>query len=60
MLRTSFLVVLLGYRLLTLAGCAYLVGWQDWSPWWFVLVVATFVLVENDDLKCKCKDINNG
>jgi hypothetical protein len=21
-------------------GTAYLVGWCDWSPWWFVLTIA--------------------
>ena len=40
---TGQLYAILGYRLLTLAGCAYLVGWKDWSPWWFLLVILTFV-----------------
>jgi hypothetical protein len=25
------------YNLALLAGTAYLVGWQDWSPLWFLL-----------------------
>lgn len=24
------------YNLAVLAGTAYLVGWRDWSPWWFL------------------------
>ena len=24
------------YNLILLAGTAYLVGWQDWSAWWFL------------------------
>jgi hypothetical protein len=27
------------YNIVVLAGTAYLVGWQDWSPWWFVLAL---------------------
>ena len=26
-----------GYVLCLFAGTSYLVGWKDWSPWWFVL-----------------------
>jgi hypothetical protein len=27
------------YNLILLAGTVYLVGWQNWSPWWFLLTV---------------------
>lgn len=23
-------------NLTILVGCAYLVGWREWSPWWFL------------------------
>ena len=32
------------------AGTAYLVGWHDWSPWWFVL---TFILSAGSNAKVK-------
>jgi hypothetical protein len=27
------------YNLILLVGTAYLVGWQEWSAWWFLLTV---------------------
>jgi hypothetical protein len=27
------------YNLILLVGTAYLVGWQGWSAWWFLLTV---------------------
>lgn len=27
------------YNLIILVGTVYLVGWQEWSAWWFVLAV---------------------
>ena len=27
------------YNVTLLAGTAYLVGWQGWSAWWFLLTV---------------------
>lgn len=27
------------YNLILLGGTVYLVGWQDWSAWWFLLTV---------------------
>ena len=27
------------YNLILLGGTVYLVGWQDWSAWWFVFTV---------------------
>lgn len=37
----GFLVVLLmvSRSVFVLGGCSYLVGWHDWSEWWFVLAV---------------------
>jgi hypothetical protein len=32
------------WNIFVFGGTAYLVGWQDWSPWWFALAV---VLVLN-------------
>jgi hypothetical protein len=31
-------------------GTAYLVGWHDWSPWWFIL---TILLSSNTNVKVK-------
>jgi hypothetical protein len=52
-MKTSMILVILGYRVITLFGCAYLVGWKGWSPWWFLLVVMTFTLINDDDKKDK-------
>jgi len=27
------------YNLILLVGTVYLIGWQDWSAWWFVLTI---------------------
>jgi hypothetical protein len=32
------------YNLILLVGTVYLVGWQGWSAWWFVL---TLLLLAN-------------
>jgi hypothetical protein len=38
-------VVICTFNLALLIGTAYLLGWQDWSPWWF-LAAACFVMWE--------------
>jgi hypothetical protein len=30
-------VAVLVYNLAIWAGAVYLIGWQSWSPWWFIL-----------------------
>ena len=30
------LLILAVYNLIILAGTVYLVGWQNWNPWWFL------------------------
>lgn len=38
------------YNLILVAGTAYLVAVDDWSPWWFLLTVAfMFQIRKNDD-----------
>ena len=37
-------VLLVLQNIVVLGGTAYLVGWRDWSPWWF-LFAATLVNV---------------
>lgn len=37
------------YNLILLCGTAYLVGWQDWSGWWFLLTVC--LLAGRKDIK---------
>lgn len=27
------------YNLVLIIGTVWLVGWQDWTPWWFILTV---------------------
>lgn len=46
----SALVVIIAelWNVAVLAGTAYLVGWQGWSPWWFVLAV---LLLNNLEFK---------
>jgi hypothetical protein len=33
------LLLAMVYNLILLGGTVYLVGWQDWSAWWFLLTV---------------------
>ena len=33
------LVLAMIYNLILLGGTVYLVGWQDWNAWWFLLTV---------------------
>ena len=33
------LAMIMIYNLLLLGGTTYLVGWQGWSAWWFLLTV---------------------
>ena len=33
------IVLYMIYNLMLLGGTAYLVGWHEWSPWWFLLTV---------------------
>jgi hypothetical protein len=42
----NILFVLL-YDITLLAGTAYLVGWQGWSPWWFLAAGLFFVTFES-------------
>ena len=44
----STLAMILVYRLLVLAGTAYLVQWHDWSAWWFVLTIGTLVFYDGE------------
>lgn len=38
------------YNLILLVGTAYLVGWQDWSAWWFLF---TMLLLASGKDDCK-------
>ena len=44
------------YNLTILTGTVYLVGWQGWSAWWFLLAV--ILLASHNDEKtnerCDC------
>jgi hypothetical protein len=31
--------VVAAYNIIILGGTAYLVGWQDWNPWWFAFTL---------------------
>ena len=42
------LLIILTYRILALAGTAYLVQWHGWSAWWFVLTILTFVYYDGE------------
>lgn len=33
------LMLAMTYNLILLVGTVYLVGWQGWSAWWFLLTV---------------------
>jgi hypothetical protein len=33
------LALAMTYNLILLVGTVYLVGWQGWSAWWFVLTI---------------------
>lgn len=33
------IVLAMIYNLILLGGTTYLVGWQGWNPWWFLLTV---------------------
>ena len=33
------LLLAMTYNLILLVGTVYLVGWQGWSAWWFVLTI---------------------
>jgi hypothetical protein len=33
------LLLAMMYDLILLVGTVYLIGWQDWSAWWFVLTI---------------------
>jgi hypothetical protein len=34
------------FNFAVLAGTAYLVGWRDWSPWWFLLAFLSMASVK--------------
>jgi hypothetical protein len=46
----NVLFVLL-YDIALLAGTAYLVGWQGWSPWWFLAAACFFTTLETKKTK---------
>ena len=43
-----FAIVFL-YRLVLVVGCAYLVGWCGWSPWWFLFVLLIWGSLDSED-----------
>jgi len=45
-LITLFVVL---YNLAFLAGTVWLVGWHDWSPWWFVFTGAFLLQTKKAD-----------
>lgn len=45
------LVLVLSYNLALLAGTAYLVGWQDWNPAWFLFTALCLAKYKKDDSK---------
>ncbi len=51
-MRGNILVfIVLLYRFSILAGTAYLVQEFNWSPWWFLLCVISWITLEKDDMK---------
>jgi hypothetical protein len=50
-MNPNFIVVCC-YNLALLAGTVLLVGWNGWSPWWFLLtalLLASYKTRKNDD-----------
>lgn len=45
------LLIIAAYNVIILGGTAYLVGWQNWNPWWFTL--ALIVGAAFSENKCK-------
>jgi len=43
------IVLAMIYNLILLVGTAYLVGWQNWNPWWFLLTLS--ILAGRKDIK---------
>lgn len=46
-MTNTFVAIILIYRLLALAGTAYLVQVYNWSGWWFLLTIITFIYVDD-------------
>lgn len=42
-------LIIIGYRLAILAGCAWLVAEHGWSGWWFVLAIFLCECVRMED-----------
>ena len=42
------LALAMTYNLILLAGTVYLVGWQGWSGWWFLLTVILLASGKDD------------
>ena len=51
MYKTVVALGVLCYNLTIIAGTVWLVGWQGWSGWWFLLAVI-LLLSFKDDGKC--------
>lgn len=47
--RLNVLVVL--HNLALIGGAVWLVGWHDWSGWWFVLAIGLLREVETNEAK---------
>ena len=46
------LLILATYNIIILAGTVYLVGWQNWNPWWFLFAMACMASYKNSG-ECK-------
>ena len=47
--KFSVAVAVLIYNLTILIGTVYLVGWQGWSGWWFLLAALLLASFKSDD-----------
>ena len=39
------------WDIFVIGGCAYLVGWQGWNPWWFAFVLLLLVNPKEDKVE---------
>lgn len=44
------LIVCIIYNLTLLIGTAYLVGWQGWNPWWFLVTLCCLGTIKSNIL----------